>query len=470
MIFNSLTFLVFLLVVWSLHQLPISWRAKKLNLLLASYLFYASWNPPFVLLLWISTLIDWFAARGIARGARWRRAFLALSLATNLGLLGFFKYGGFLLENMIGLAALVGIEYRPAAPSIVLPIGISFYTFQTLSYTLDVYRGRMAPWHSFLDYALYVSFFPQLVAGPIVRARQWLPQCLEPRRASPTQLGWGLSLLVVGLVEKVVLADGLFAPVADQVFGAPLDAGFMAAWLGTLAFSAQIFCDFSGYSLCAVGVASCLGFVVPDNFRFPYAAIGFSDFWRRWHVSLSTWLRDYVYVPLGGNRKGALRTSIHVLVTMLIGGFWHGAGWHFVAWGGIHGILLAIERPLRPMIRRAVVSPSPWGRLGIGAATFTGVCLAWVFFRAANIGDAMHLLSTMLTPTRAGSGLTAVDTAIVLVTISCMLAGQWWLRDSSLEQMTARTPWWLRALVLGALLLALLLSPGENRAFIYFQF
>ena len=321
--FNSYTFLLFFAVVMGVHHLPLPWWAKKANLLGASYLFYAAWNPPFVLLLWASTLVDWNAAKQIARAdsQRVKRAFLGLSLATNLGLLAFFKYGDFALDNAVQLAAMLGLDFQPAALDLVLPVGISFYTFQTLSYTLDVYYGRAKPWHSFLDYALYVTFFPQLVAGPIVRATAFLPQCVEPRRATRAQLGWGLSLLVLGLYEKVVVSDVCWRRSSTRSMPRacrsprPRRRGTERS-----PSRAQIFCDFAGYSSCAIGVAMCLGFALPDNFRFPYAAVGFSDFWRRWHVSLSTWLRDYVYIPLGGNRGGQARTLANLMMTMLIGG------------------------------------------------------------------------------------------------------------------------------------------------------
>ncbi|HSG29610.1 MAG TPA: MBOAT family O-acyltransferase, partial [Candidatus Krumholzibacterium sp.] len=317
-------------------------------------------------------------------------------MCTNLGLLGFFKYGGFLLDNFVRLLAMVGIDYQPPAVSIFLPIGISFYTFQTLSYTIDVYRGRLKPWHSFLDFALFVTFFPQLVAGPIVRAASFLPQCQEPKSFQGARLGWGFSLLVVGLFEKAVLADTLMAPIADRVYAAPFDAGFVDAWVGTLAFSAQIFFDFAGYSTCAIGAALCLGFHLPDNFRFPYAAIGFSDFWRRWHVSLSSWLRDYLYVPLGGNRRGDVRTKINLMLTMLIGGLWHGASWRFVVWGGLHGSYLWAERELRGRFGERAWTSSPMARLGLLFFTYYLVCITWVFFRAEDFSSAFALTRAML--------------------------------------------------------------------------
>ncbi len=351
-------------------MLPFSWRTKKSNLLIASYLFYAAWSPPFVILLWISTLVDWQVAKRLyveERQSR-RRLLLWISIAVNLGMLGYFKYGGFLMENFEALMAAIGVAYQAPEWNIVLPVGISFYTFQTMAYSLDVYMRRAAPAKSMLDFALFVTFFPQLVAGPIVRPTQLIPQFRLPRVATAQQLGWGLGLMTLGLFNKIVIADGMLSKAADTVFGAagmlhPLDA-----WLGTLAFSGQIFCDFAGYSTTAIGAALCLGFSLPDNFRFPYAAVGFSDFWRRWHISLSAWLRDYLYIPLGGNRKGNLRTYANLLTTMLLGGLWHGAAWTFVVWGGLHGAFLAAERWLKARFGRGAVWKR-WGpRLFLGRA------------------------------------------------------------------------------------------------------
>jgi alginate O-acetyltransferase complex protein AlgI len=295
-LFNSLTFIAFFAVVLALHNAPLPWKVKKTNLLLASYLFYAAWNPPFVILLWISTAVDWRVAKKIYAEDRLsrRRAWVAVSVLVNLGLLGYFKYGEFLLENWQVLMSAMGVTWTPPDWDIVLPVGISFYTFQTMAYSLDVYLRRAKPADSLLDFALFVTFFPQLVAGPIVRPTQLIPQFQKPVRASRDQLLWGLGLMTLGLFEKIVIADGALAPAADAVFGASKPVPFSDAWLGTLAFAGQIFSDFAGYSTVAIGVALCLGFSLPDNFRFPYAAIG------RWHISLSTWLRDYLYIPLGG--------------------------------------------------------------------------------------------------------------------------------------------------------------------------
>ena len=398
MVFNSYTFVLFFAIVLLIHNLPLAWRWRKLNLLIASYLFYASWNPAFVLLLWASTGVDWFVGGALpeARTRVRRRALLLTSLGVNLGMLGFFKYGSFLLENQITLLRLFGIEFQPVAPDILLPVGISFYTFQTLSYTLEIYYGRSRPWNSFLDYALFVTFFPQLVAGPIVRAVNFLPQCIEPVRVTARQLGWGLCLLTLGVAEKVILADRALAPVASALFESHRAPTFVSAWIGTLAFSGQIFFDFSGYSIGAIGVALCLGFTLRDNFRFPYAAIGFSDFWRRWHISLSSWLRDYLYIPMGGNRRGSGRRWLNLMLTMLVGGLWHGASWTFVVWGGLHGFYLVAESLAIQLFGAARVWTTRSAQFALALLTFTLVTIAWVFFRAQSFGQALEILSAML--------------------------------------------------------------------------
>jgi len=473
MVFNSLTFLIFFLVVWLAHQLPVSWTTRKRHLLLASYLFYAAWNPPFVLLIILSTVIDWFVAQAMGRTHRLgrRRVLLLISLTTNLGLLSLFKYGEFLADNAARFLQTIGVHYVPPEFDIILPVGISFYTFQTLSYTIDVYRGQLKPWPSFLDFALYVTFFPQLVAGPIVRAVEFLPQCREPRRPTSAQLSWGLTLLLIGLVEKTALADGLLAPIADTVYGAPDRAGFIGAWTGTLAFSAQIFFDFAGYSTCAIGVGMCLGFALPDNFRFPYAAVGFSDFWRRWHISLSSWLRDYLYIPLGGGRGSSWHIHRNLLITMLLGGLWHGASWRFVVWGALHGIYLVAERAIR---RRWIAMGNPplplAAKVLLGLFTYYLVCLAWVFFRAADFGDALELIVSMFGGGVDQMGLGVTNVAIVLAVTLGLLSSHWWLRDSTLEDRWSQLRWPVRAVAISTMLILLMFTKGDDRAFIYFQF
>jgi len=471
MLFNSLTFLAFFAAVMAVHRLPLSWTAKKRNLLLASYLFYAAWNPPFIALLWISTVTDWFAARGISASSTTgrRRLLLFASLGVNLGLLACFKYAGFLLDNFVWLLSRVGVAYQPPELDIVLPLGISFYTFQTLSYTISVYRDDMKPAKSFLDYALFVTFFPQLVAGPIVRAQEFLPQCLSPKQADGRQLGWGLSLLIFGLFQKVVLADALLAPTADLVFGAASKAGGLDAWIGTFAFSGQIFFDFAGYSSCAIGAAMCLGFALPDNFNCPYAAGGFADYWRRWHISLSSWLRDFLYISLGGNRRTEARTYLNVMITMLLGGLWHGAAWHFVVWGALHGSYLAIERAVQAPLRRRFGSQGAFPRVILYLGTFLVVSVTYVFFRAESIRDAYQFLGAMFAG-GAGELVDQAHIAIVAVVVGCTAITQILLRDSDLESFVTRLPLWSRSAALAVMICSLVLAPGDDRAFIYFQF
>lgn len=473
MLFNSLTFVVFFAAVLAVHHLPLTWRVKKLNLLLASYLFYAAWNPPFVVLLWLSTVVDYVAAGRIAASHRTgiRRIWLGLSLLTNLGLLGFFKYGGFVLENMTAMAGAYGFDYHPAAPSIILPVGISFYTFQTLSYTIDVYRRRTPPASSFLDFALFVTFFPQLVAGPIVRATQLLPQFIKEHQATRPQLMWGLGLITWGLFQKIVLADTFLAPTADAVFGAQGAVLGLDAWLGALAFSGQIFFDFAGYSTVAIGTALCLGFSIPENFRYPYAAIGFSDFWKRWHISLSSWLRDYLYIPMGGSRKGQIRTYVNLMVTMLLGGLWHGASWTFVAWGLLHGLYLWAEKTIRALVGDRVSVSRPAARILLGILTFTLITLTWVFFRAPDFATAGGLLRSMAGLTSDGVGVLAtVEMFKTLLVIVPMVSLHWFLRDSMIEQVVTRAPWWLGGIAWAAMLIIIIITQGGGGAFIYFQF
>ena len=503
MVFNSLTFLIFFAIVLLLHRFLPSDRSKKVHLLVASYLFYAGWNPPFVALLALSTVVDWTATRAMARtdSRTRRRLLLILSLTVNLGMLSYFKYGGFLLESFVQVCAAVGLSFKPAAPDIILPVGISFYTFQTLSYTIDIYRRDAKPWPSPLDFALYVAFFPQLVAGPIVRSHTFLPQCATMKPATARQFAWGLHLLLLGMFQKVFLADGFLAPIADAVYNNVANATGSDAWLGTLAFAGQIFFDFSGYSTGAIGVALCLGFVLPQNFRFPYAAIGFSDFWQRWHISLSSWLRDYLYIPLGGNRGGPTRTQVNLAATMLLGGLWHGASWRFVFWGFLHGLYLVLERVARGYLGGYRVFSHWSARALLGLFTFFLVCVTWVPFRAASFADSWRLLDQMgvLRPwrlfsspavqtakTATGALVRAAAKAVdalptvnllnprqqqhVLVVVSALLIGHWLLRDVGIERAWNRAPTALRLVIVALMLTAIIIAPGDDRAFIYFQF
>lgn len=474
MIFDSFTFVVFIVVAVAVHRLLPSWRAQKVFLLAISYVFYAAWNPPFVLLLLFTTGFDWLVAQGLGRltNDRQRRALLVLSLVQALGLLAFFKYSGLLVSSLEFALTHLGFPVQFAAPSVILPVGISFYTFHTLSFTIDVYRRVLVPGRSFLDYALYVTFFPSLVAGPIVRASEFLPQLDEPKRATSDQVGWGITLLIVGLSAKVAFADAVLAPVADAVFGADVAVDTASAWVGTLAFTGQIFFDFAGYSACALGAALLFGFTLAPNFHFPYGAVGFSDFWRRWHISLSSWLRDYLYVPLGGNRRGRLRTDVNLMITMLLGGLWHGASWTFVAWGALHGALLIIEKQLVAVFGHQKWTALPPVRFTLALLTFGAICITWVFFRADSFSRSFSIVQAMFgaAPSDAVATVDLAAKALTLPMITLLVFAHWSLRDTTLENVARRIPTPLRVLVIALLLLTIATAAGEDRAFIYFQF
>ncbi len=474
MLFNSLTFAIFFSIVLALHYSPFSWRVKKTNLLLAGYIFYGWWNPPFVLLLWLSTVMDWYLAKWIyhTEKPKERKRLLIISLIVNLGLLGFFKYGNFMMDNFTAMMHIFGVNYHRPEWNIVLPVGISFYTFQSLSYTLDVYQRKTSPSSSFLDFALYLSFFPHLVAGPIMRSSMFLPQCQVPNQASAEQFRWGLTFLVVGLFEKMVVADFLLAPVAEKIYDGGLVPGFGDAWLGTLAFAGQIFCDFAGYSTCAIGIALCLGFVIPRNFRWPYAAVGFADFWKRWHISLSTWLKDYVYIPLGGNKRGLARTFQSLMITMFLGGLWHGASWTFVVWGLLHGFYLCAERALKYAFGKNPALASVPAKFVYGALTFYFVNIAWVFFRSDSFSRAAAMLKSMsgFHGFQGPEILTSLQVRSVLLATAAILTVHTIFRRETLKQVVAHTPRWSRGLVFAAFLILIWMAAGEDRAFVYFQF
>ena len=471
MLFNSLTFLIFFICVFAVHQLLPSWTARKSLLLVASYIFYAAWYPPYVLILAFSTALDWWLARRIDGAAEpaARKLLLALSLVCNLGLLGFFKYGAFLSDNARSLAMVFGGSWTPPTWDILLPIGISFYTFASLSYTMDVYRREIRADTNLLDYALFVSFFPHLVAGPIVRAHLLLPQLRMPRRASSAQIKWGLVLTCLGLFAKTVIADSIFAPVVEQVYTQPSTFAAIDTWAAVLSFSGQIYFDFSGYSLCAIGLALCFGFEFPDNFRFPYAASSFSDFWHRWHITLSTWLRDYLYIPLGGNRKGSIATYRNIMLTMLIGGLWHGASWMFVLWGSLHGLYLVVERWLRLGFAGGLHRPRPATIAG-SILIFLVITLTWIPFRAPDWTVSREIFYGLFRIT-ASQHLRASTVMLAFLAVATMLLWQFRRRDSSLEELFQQwTPLAQTAVITCCLLGIFLCSGGDERAFIYFQF
>ncbi|PRP94789.1 MBOAT family O-acyltransferase [Enhygromyxa salina] len=390
MLFHSATFAVFFAVTWALYwALRNHARARLILLTLASWGFYSAWDWRFTGLLLLSTGVDYLCGRQLARSEGSRRRWLWLSLVVNLGVLATFKYLDFFAASTAAVLQSVGLEADWVSLHIVLPVGISFYTFQTLGYTIDVYRGRTQATDDPWQFAAYVAFFPQLVAGPIERASSLLPQLVStPRLGAADQLE-GARRFVVGLWKKMIIADNLGAYV-DWVFVIPADqVAPHQVWLGVLAFAGQIWADFSGYTDMALGVARMLGIRLAENFDAPYLARGPRDFWRRWHISLSTWLRDYLYIPLGGNRRGPVRTQINLAVTMVLGGLWHGAAWTFVAWGAFHGLWLALERGVSRLRGAAEREATGLVRASLGVAlTFVAVCVGWLLFRAPSLGVA----------------------------------------------------------------------------------
>jgi D-alanyl-lipoteichoic acid acyltransferase DltB (MBOAT superfamily) len=360
MLFNSFTFVLFLAVVLPLYYL-LSHRGQNRLLVVASCVFYGAWSWWFLALLLFSIFIDYSLAHAIHASAddRRRKFLVTVSCVLNLGALAFFKYANFLVGNVTGLLDLLHLPVPPVYLHILLPIGISFYTFHSLSYIIDIYRRVLIPLHSFTDYALYVLYFPQLVAGPIARAHDLIPQLHNPRVVTRDHLVQGCWLILWGFFKKLVIADNL-AVVADQIFASTPDSG-VTCLIGVYAFALQIYGDFSGYTDIARGLGKLMGINLAFNFNLPYLARNPADFWHRWHISLSTWLRDYLYIPLGGNRGGPVKTGRNLLLTMLLGGLWHGAAWHYVAWGGYHGLFLIAHRLVsrRPGSPAAPARPPP---------------------------------------------------------------------------------------------------------------
>jgi len=475
MIFHSFDFVVFFFaVVVAYWRLP--HRGQNVLLLLASYFFYGYVHPWFVTLIFFTSVIDFWAARGIEEWPGGRKFMLGLSLGANLGLLAFFKYFNFFAENVHDALALVGLEVAPPILRVILPVGISFYTFQALSYTIDVYRGHLKARRDFVDFATFVALFPQLVAGPIERATHLLPQVERPRTFVWLDARDGLLLVVWGYFKKLVIADNV-GIIANKVFSLQ-EPGFAVLWAGVFAFAIQIYADFSAYSDIARGVARCFGFSLMRNFNHPYLATGPADFWRRWHISLSTWFRDYVFIPLGGSRAGRSTTVRNILITFVASGLWHGASWNFVLWGAYHGVLVAISR----LLPRVVLAPAVRAALAPVrvVATFALVLVGWFMFRetdSAFLWRGLTLSPFGLTPSewRMGAYLFLAAFIYSLPLWIDSLWAEWgrpWLvRRGHAPDTGSPGVFAGRAVLVGlAVALILVFRSRQSLDFIYFQF
>jgi D-alanyl-lipoteichoic acid acyltransferase DltB (MBOAT superfamily) len=460
MLFTTFNFLGFLIVVLTMFYL-LPRPLRRYLLLAASLFFYMAWKARFVTLILGLITIDYLAALWIVhKEGHQRRAALLVSLCANIGLLGYFKYTNFLRDTFLQILH-PGTAVQPL--DIILPLGISFHTFQSISYVIDVYRGEQPAIKSYIDYALFVSFFPQLVAGPIVRAKEFFADYFNWRPPTGEEWQRGFATILTGFVKKLIFADQ-FALVADRYYANPMAMpGLLPAWSATVAFALQIFFDFSGYTDIAIGVALLFGFHFPENFRRPYLSASVTEFWRRWHMTLSGWLRDYIYISLGGNRRGKIRTYANLMMTMLIGGLWHGASWNFVIWGGYQGAALAIERMV-------------WGReekkglvrIPLTVLTFAVVCIGWVFFRAKTFAAAAFAIGQMFSGTAGESLLSTTQVVLITVTLVVALAEEY---EGALTRLSA-SPLWIRTAATVAALLAIELFTASDQSipFVYFQF
>ena len=470
MIFNSFIFWGFFAVVLLLYwRLPL--RGQNHLLLVASYIFYGYWDWRYLGLLAASTIVDYYVGHYLVRidDARKRKLLITVSIVMNLTFLGFFKYFGFFVDSFADMLRGLGFEPHLPVLHIVLPVGISFYTFQSMAYTIDVYRGVTKPASSLPNFALFVGYFPQLVAGPIERSNELLPQLENPRRYRQGDFAEGLYHILLGLFKKVIVADNL-APIVNRVFDTPAaELTGTEVLIGVYAFAFQIYGDFSGYSSIAQGVSKWLGIDLSYNFRMPYFARSPSEFWQRWHISLSQWLRDYLYIPLGGNRRGPTRTYINLFLTMLLGGLWHGANWTFVAWGAWHGLLLIAYRLIGT---ETFEKPARNSGLAIlqDVAMFNFVCIGWVFFRAESIGQASAMIGAL------GHGFAVTDFALyagtlLLFFVAPLIVYEWHVYRRRNMTLALAQPAWQRVALYGYLAtMVVVFPPLTQQVFIYFQF
>lgn len=472
MVFTEIKFLIFFLIVFCLHWITKSNFRRKLILLFSSYIFYSAWDWRFLSLIILSSLVDFYVGRELHATARnsKRHILLIVSLMINLGVLAYFKYANFFIDSFFDLFPNFGSTERQTL-NIILPVGISFYTFQTLSYTIDVYRNKLKPVNSLLDFATFVAFFPQLVAGPIVRASSFLPQLETTRTKFSGNYKYLVSLFLLGFFKKAAIADNI-APFVDAVFEQSAIYDSLSHLIATLLYSIQIYCDFSGYSDMAIAIAGCFGYSLCLNFASPYLATSIQDFWRRWHISLSSWLKDYLYIPLGGSGKSILFTSRNLFLTMLLGGLWHGAAMSFVFWGAFHGIALVIQRMWRfyvPKLQSKSETPTGFSvpKVLSWLTTISIVVLLWIPFRTANLTEAI-LFYQRLFICRSGE----LSMPIILLFLPViLLILHWYFLKNPIEKIVQKLSTNLICSIWGVIVgLLIALYPLGYRPFIYFAF
>ena len=475
MLFNSIEFLLFLPIVFVLYWFVFNKNLKHQNLLIlfSSYMFYGWWDYRFLSLIFLSTIVDYIIGLNIPKqnSEKNQKLLLWCSVLFNLSVLGFFKYYNFFVDSWIDLFSSIGYEIKSVwTLNIILPVGISFYTFQTMSYTIDIYRKKLEPTKDFISFASFVSFFPQLVAGPIERASNLLPQILNKREFKYEQGVQGLRLILWGMFKKVVIADSL-APIVDDIFTNYQDFGGGTLWLGAIYFSFQIYCDFSGYSDIAIGTSKLFGFELMSNFKFPYFSRNIGEFWRRWHISLSTWFRDYLYIPLGGSKGGKWKSIRNIFIIFLVSGFWHGANWTFIFWGLFHSILFlpsfifkTNRKYTTSIIAENTLLPSPKEFIQV-ITTFILVTIGWVFFRSDTIDTSFGYLYQMIFE----FDLSPVPIKGVFY-ILILIFFDFIFKKNPQQIMNFKSPFKIKMIVLFLLIMIFVHFTDNKPSFIYFQF
>jgi alginate O-acetyltransferase complex protein AlgI len=472
--FCSQIFLFFFVAIFALYWLTPSPRARVWLLLAASFGFYATWNHWLALLIGVSTLADYCMARGMEASSRpaLRRFLLILSLVGNLSLLAYFKYANFFLQSLNDGLSAAGLAPSLALLDVIVPVGISFYTFEAINYMVDVFRRKIPAERDLGNFMLFITFFPHLVAGPIVRARDFLPQIKRPKQWNWARIQLGVALFLLGLFKKLALADTM-AVVADPIFKTPDAYRTHTVWLAVFCYAIQVYCDFSGYTDMAIGLAHLFGYKLTPNFNMPYLAANIGEFWRRWHISLSNWLRDYLFIPLGGSRGGEWRTARNLLITMTLAGLWHGASWNYVIFGTLQGIMLVSQRWFAQWVRQFpridAALTSPLGTVGRVGVTFVSFCCTLVVFRATTLERTGRMFERMFVPEGGlGTPMSATGLAwlFLVVILGHWLGARRWPRLAAV-----RIPW--QAVAVGycaALMASLILAPKSGQAFVYFQF